>query len=187
MNIPDLIAISGVKGSGKSLTAEAIKELASPNVVKRLSFALPMRLMLVSLGVPSENVFGDQQAKNEPLEAFGGVTVRHLLQTLGTDWGRNMINPNIWVNAAQRMIQDNVTCVFDDLRFPNEACMIRQNGGLIISVRCQGAEEQAKDQHESEAHYASLPYDILIENHERTSPEEAKAHIKKILEEHFTA
>ena len=47
------------------------------------------------------------------------------METLGTDWGRKMISPDIWANAVEQRIikawaQRRVAIVIDDLRFPND-------------------------------------------------------------------
>ena len=83
------------------------------------------------------------------------LTPRLLLQLLGTDCGRKIIHPNIWVNAlfADYKPQDapynTLGDLFDDLkqglaktpnwiitdvRFPNEAEAIKQRGGILIRV-----------------------------------------------------
>ena len=83
---PRLIALTGAKGVGKSTYAEF---LAGENGTV-LSFATPIKHMLRSL-VGHEYVFGNR--KNE--ETHLGVTGRVLLQTLGTEWGREMIDQDI--------------------------------------------------------------------------------------------
>lgn len=84
-------------------------------------------------------------------------TPRLLLQLLGTECGRNIIHPNIWVNATFADYQPNgapynsLGDVFDDLklcpsetkmpnwvisdvRFPNEAKAIKDRNGILIRV-----------------------------------------------------
>jgi hypothetical protein len=69
------------------------------------------------------------------------------MQSLGTEWGRNTVQPDFWVNIAQgkleRLLGDRrvasdtpqILAVYDDVRFQNEADMIRSYGGLIIDVQ----------------------------------------------------
>lgn len=49
-------------------------------------------------------------------------TVRHLWQTIGTEWGRECVGQSIWVNIARAIIQreDVVYVILPDYRFPNE-------------------------------------------------------------------
>ena len=92
------------------------------------------------------------------------LTPRLLLQLLGTDCGRDIIHPNIWINALfadytkhQRYergtetvgLTDGKTVVYyeipnveydypnwiiTDVRFPNEAQAIKDRGGIVIRV-----------------------------------------------------
>ena len=88
------------------------------------------------------------------------ITVRHLLQMVGTDAMRNIIHHNVWVNALfadyiAKVVSKSVytpgsfkdggsskvTGAFDypnwvitDTRFPNEAQAIKDRGGLLIRV-----------------------------------------------------
>ena len=89
------------------------------------------------------NEIVDSNIKKESL------TVRNLLQQIGTDAMRNVIHPNIWVNALmneynpidRRTMQDpdysNVyypDWIITDVRFVNEAEAIQYKGGVIIRV-----------------------------------------------------
>lgn len=84
------------------------------------------------------------------------LTPRLLLQLIGTDCGRNIIHPNIWVNSLMNKYKDkfgamdimdtktmNIKRVYEqkesnwiitDVRFPNEFHAIKQKGGLTIRV-----------------------------------------------------
>jgi hypothetical protein len=95
-------------------------------------------------------------AVNHPDAATTGqdmLTPRTLMQLLGTEAGRNIIHPNIWVNALfADYIGDNVFTVTEndgmsgtqelvypnwiitDVRFPNEAQAIKDRGGVVIRV-----------------------------------------------------
>lgn len=87
------------------------------------------------------------------------LTPRKLLQLLGTECGRNIIHPNIWVNALfadykprgfikspvhgtikEKVNNDNWETtdypywLITDTRFPNEADAIKKRGGINIRV-----------------------------------------------------
>ena len=69
---------------------------------------------------------GDQ--KEVPLKWLGGKSPRDLMVTLGTDWGRELITPDIWLTACRaataRHLRAGRSVVIDDMRFPNEyACL----------------------------------------------------------------
>lgn len=80
------------------------------------------------------------------------LTPRKILQLMGTECGRNIIHPNIWVNAlmseykgthsSYKMctypIKHNEEClpnwIITDVRFPNEIKAIKDRGGIVIRV-----------------------------------------------------
>lgn len=81
------------------------------------------------------------------------MKVRELLQRLGTDALRDVIHPNVHVNALfadYKLIGDNLlegevrkvreedliysNWIISDLRFPNEAQAVKDRGGLLIRV-----------------------------------------------------
>lgn len=101
------------------------------------------------------------QADNDLCEARYLVkpTYRNLLELLGTDCGRNIIHPNIWVNSLmsgykpqcnnfisklkqsgsyRQSICETCTCfpnwIITDTRFPNELDAVKSKGGLTIKV-----------------------------------------------------
>lgn len=85
------------------------------------------------------------------------------MQTLGTEWGRVQINNDLWVMAARKSLErceDNLI-VFDDVRFENEASMIRELGGLIIHI---DRGDLVTDEHASEQGIADHPDDAFVDN-----------------------
>lgn len=144
MSKPHLIAFTGLAQSGKTTAA---KFLWSYHL---FSFADPLRQMLA--------VLTHCKDKNTTPEELCGRTVRYALQTLGTEWGRNTIGKDIWVEYTRRRIKEHLRengwgwgeengAVIDDLRFDDEAKMIRQEGGKIVHIYRPGLERM---NHESE-------------------------------------
>jgi len=132
-----IIALTGPKGVGKTSIA---REIESRHWTDRciLSFAEPLRRMMAQL-IPMP-LMTDPKKKEEPLEWLGGKSPRQLLQSLGTDWGREMISETIWIDAMRRMIADQTfgTIIIDDCRFENEAQMVREMGGIVIGLEREG-------------------------------------------------
>ena len=72
------------------------------------------------------------------------MTVRKLIQLLGTECGRQIIHPNIWVNALfadyrkevdfNNNLPPNNNWIITDVRFPNELKAIEERGGFVIRV-----------------------------------------------------
>lgn len=63
------------------------------------------------------------------------ASVRQLLQRLGTEGGRNVIDQDVWVNAALRKLKPAGAYVFTDVRFPNEADAIARLGKTVRVLR----------------------------------------------------
>jgi len=106
------------------------------------------------------------------------MTVRELLQKLGTEAIRNNLHPNAWVNALFADYNDpNIrrtpqewfdftpsNWIVTDMRFPNEFEAIKKRGGLVFRIH----RKKPKDLHISETALDSVPveeWDYVINNH----------------------
>jgi len=133
------------------------------------------------------------------------MTVRELLQKVGTDLFRNQLHDNVWINAlfseykptrmSSSFPPDNdlgyPKWLITDLRFPNEFQAIKDRGG--ICVRVNRFEKQTFYNpnvsfpdgipiHESERALDDYPFDYEITN--KGSIEELIEEVKKMLQ-HF--
>lgn len=156
-----LIGLTGKKGSGKSLAATELFQYASR--IQVVSFAAPIKKMLEVLGIRGENLHGN--AKEEPIPELGGVTARYMMQTLGTEWGRNLIDPNIWVyvfeNKVRPILKTGSIVVCDDVRFTEEYEVIKHLGGKIVKIERPGL--TSEDSHESEQiPDADWEYEVIV-------------------------
>lgn len=130
MNTPKLlIAICGPLGSGKSTAA---KYLETRRGFTRTRFAAKLKAMLHALGLDERHTDGD--LKEVPSVLLGGKTPRHAMQTLGTEWGRDLIASDLWTRAWHASLDPEDLIVVDDLRFANEANLVRELGGYIVRV-----------------------------------------------------
>lgn len=155
INDPCIVAFCGDIGVGKSTLAHDLSDLCGGAV---LSFADPLREMIgciVDKDYLTSKMVDGVRAKDLPIPWLGSpepVTGRVLLQKCGTEFGRDMIDPNIWVKVAQQRIESydpDRHIFFDDLRFNNEAEMIRSLGGLVVEVKRRGYSNKS-DTHKSE-------------------------------------
>ena len=112
--------------------------------------ASPIKDMLRSVGLREDQVEGT--GKEIPCQLLCDKTPRYAMQTLGTEWGRNIIGENIWVNLWSNKVQEltsmNQNVVADDVRFINEVNIIRGLGGKIIRIHRPNS--NAKPMHDSE-------------------------------------
>ena len=144
---------SNAPGSGKSTVAGMLQGY------KRLSFADPLRKfsaqILSSLGYNGLTCLRD---KKEEKIAGLGVSPRQMMQTLGTEWGRSCIHPDLWIMVAagsvEKQLKRGRNVVIDDVRFPNEAEMILRLGGKLWLVDRPGVVYEGD--HASEGALADL-------------------------------
>jgi len=147
-----LIGIAGPARAGKDTLASYLLDNLSDDW-SRSSFADPLKEMLRAIGVDCSD-----DAKAVVSDDYG-VTPRHMMQTLGTEWGRNLIDGDIWVKAFARLNAGKCVIV-PDVRFENEADLVREHGVLIHLVGRGGIEGN----HVSENAIEFKPGDIVIDN-----------------------
>lgn len=152
-----LIAFTGLAGSGKSTAAQ---HLVKNNGFQRLRFAGPLKDMMRALGLTEAEIEGDR--KEVPCELLGGKTPRYAMQTIGTEWGRDLIASDLWIRAfraALAKVPEGVPVVVDDCRFPNEADAVVAAGGVLLRVVRPGAGAGAAG-HSSEGQQLSAAGEI---------------------------
>lgn len=64
--------------------------------------------------------------------------VRALLQRLGTEVGRDIISPTVWLDVAERRVAEWMAAGYDvvvtGIRFPNELEMIHRHNGEVVWI-----------------------------------------------------
>jgi hypothetical protein len=105
------------------------------------------------------------------------MTPRLMLQLLGTEAGRDIIHPNIWVNALFASYLKDSNWVVTDVRFPNEAQAIKDRGGIVIRVDKPQLIERDFE-HLSETSLDNYEFDHVIDNN--GSIEELIEKVKKL-------
>jgi len=151
-----ILGLCGLARSGKSTIAAHLEARG----FYRLRFSSPLKNMLRAIGLTESEIEGD--LKESPCDALGGATPRHAMLTLGTEWGRDMIHPDLWVILWQRhAAQHSENIVVEDMRFPNELAAIRNLGGIVWRVD-RGAGRSIN--HRSEGFVRSFEPDRIIMN-----------------------
>ncbi len=153
-----IIAFTGLAGAGKSTAA---MRLVDRHRFERVRFAGPLKAMMAALGLTPAEIDGDR--KEMPSDLLGGKTPRHAMQTIGNEWGRELIGPDLWVNAWRAAVEKlpaSVAVVVDDCRYPNEAATIQAMGGSIVRIERPGAGTAST--HVSEQHV--LPAAVTLHN-----------------------
>lgn len=126
----------GLIGAGKTTAA---LHFVDRHGFARIRFAGPLKAMLRAMGLSEREIDGD--LKEQPCDMLGGKTPRWAMQSIGTEWGRDLICGDLWIRTWQRAcseIPEDRGIVVDDVRFVNEAEAIRAQGGLVIRVERSG-------------------------------------------------
>jgi hypothetical protein len=178
-----IIGLSGYARSGKDESANALQDIG----FQRVAFADKLREFIYRLNpiVPSP-VWGEHRRLADVIDEFGwngykaskyGKEIRELLQRLGTECGRELINDTIWVDAAlgAGSVESNVyhdsdggglvmprNIVVTDVRFPNEFAAIKARGGYVVRIVRPGV--GPANSHPSETALDGFDFDVVIHN-----------------------
>lgn len=164
------IGFSGQAGAGKSTAALMMLNVLSARYVCDMevrSFAFPMRQMvdalLVCCGISNaERKRYLNRDKSEVIPVVG-QSARHLLQTIGDEWGRNLVHIDLWVRIGMcNTTHDGYEydwIIFDDVRYESEARAIREAGGLVVHMKRPVGPRMS---HPSEAGIAYVAGDMVI-------------------------
>ena len=139
---PQIIGLCGSAGAGKTTVAKILMDNHS---FVRTRFAEPMKAMTRALltfaGFSADEVeqMVDGNLKERPLPELNFKSPRFAMQTLGTEWGREYLGSDIWVDLTMRnvraLLEDAcASVVIDDVRFSNESRAIKKAGGKILRV-----------------------------------------------------
>ena len=160
--IRSIIGIVGPKNSGKS---EAAKYIANSKGYTVKSIATPIKQILSIIGIPNKNLFGTNEDKNELLPGFN-TTARKLLQYTGTEFGRDSLHKDVWIDILIKNLDPNTSYVIDDVRFINEAKKIKALGGILIGLSrpWMSWEDQGVDNHTSEICAYAEPFKSMIDH-----------------------
>ena len=158
-----LVGITGKAGSGKDTVGGILRD---KHGFALTSLAYPIKKSIAEmLGVLYEQ-WEDRAWKEAELPIYG-CSPRHLAQTLGTEWGRHCIRPEIWVDLCFARLRDESlkAAAITDVRFENEATAIRQAGGYMIHVhRAESIDGTALNSHVSEQGVAPALADFRVDN-----------------------
>lgn len=147
-----LIGIAGPARAGKDTLADYLLNNLGDNW-GRSSFANPMKAMLKVIGVDCSD-----DAKDK-MDDYFDVTPRRMMQTLGTEWGRDLIDKDFWVKVFAR-VNAGKSLIVPDVRFENEAELVRTNG-ILIHLTGRGGINSG---HKSENPVGFKARDIVIDN-----------------------
>lgn len=158
-----------IAGVGKDTAAEYLLQFHRSQF-RSIAFADPIRAAMKAIFGWDDSYFAHPK-KNEVDERFG-ISPRKAMQTLGTEWGRNFVNTDLWLILAGQQIEPMVGAGFDvlitDCRFENEAQWIRKQGGTVWHIDRKDISSGAGTEvsHKSEVGVKFVKGDVKINNNE---------------------
>lgn len=167
----NIIGIAGRKREGKDSVCSMIREFR-PDAM-RVALADPIKQISQRVwGLTPEQTDGDLK---ETLDTQWDKTPRQILQFLGTEVARS-IHPDTWVRLLvrdciaheRRKVEWDSEAfrptlwVVPDVRFLNEARVLREHGAVIWRV--QRFEAPSSDTHPSEMEVDQIEPDVVLDN-----------------------
>lgn len=134
-----IIGLAGFAQSGKDTAAGFLKERG----YQRLAFADILRQAVYELDpVIVADTYGGTFSAKEVIDEIGWEEaksnhpeVRRLLQVLGTEVGRKLLGPDIWVDKVfAQMTDPDGKYVITDVRFSNEVHAIDKARGCVVKI-----------------------------------------------------
>lgn len=164
-----IIAITGKKRSGKDICGDHLVEKYG---FVKYSFAEPIKEMCKIVFLWDER--HTEGELKEVIDERWGITPREAFQTIGTELFREnfpklhkqfhtLIDNNIWVKrfVFWYTLNKDKNVVITDLRFLNEAKIIKEMGGDIIRIISPVDNDDA---HKSEMEMDQIKEDCIIHN-----------------------
>lgn len=158
--LPPLLGCTGRARSGKDTVCKMICELDLGYVPT--SFAFPIKQLAVLLLSPDARDFYFQNLKPAPvvdklkalyenatlkdLEEKTPEVGRPILQLLGTEVGRELVDSDLWVKIFGEVLSvmygkwgEYGRTTISDVRYANEAQAIKQYGGVLLNIERENA------------------------------------------------
>ena len=163
-----IIGLSGYARSGKDTVAGMLMGLYG---YERVAFADKIRSLLYEMDplvMHNGMDFRLQDlvdSKTWEVAKIEFPEIRRLLQDLGVG-ARNLFGPQFWVHEVMKSMLENpkldLKYVVTDVRFKNEADMIKANNGQVWRINRLGVE--AANEHVSEHQLDGWNFDAVIDN-----------------------
>jgi len=168
VNSVNLIGIHGPLNGGKDTVANYL-QAKFPDRFNRYAFAKPIKQACVILfGFTPEQM--EDRVLKEQIDPFWGFSPRRAMQLLGTEYGRNMLRKDVWIQRAALEVMNNIKIkrgtIITDVRFENEAEWLReQPGAVLIYLQVPDLTKDDRYAHESEQGISFVKgFDHLIVN-----------------------
>lgn len=138
----NIVAFAGRMFIGKTTMAEKLADELHGDIgksIELLSFANHLKESVKKTFMLEDYHVYTAEGKAEYIEWLG-CTPRDLLQSFGTEYIRNTVRRDFWVRIVGMQIdrihkiKPDVVVILDDIRFEDEAELIRKLGGIVVHL-----------------------------------------------------
>jgi hypothetical protein len=133
-----ILGLTGLPRSGKDSIADYLCAISNGHGYIRRSFAHPLKqAAAILLGREMWEMEGRHGFDREAILPEWGFNTRWFLQVFGTECLRNQVAQDFWIKCMRNSLPSNpyTKVVITDVRFDNEAALVRELGGTVIEVR----------------------------------------------------
>ena len=139
-----IVGLVGFIGAGKGTVADVFverhdyfKESFANSVKDAVSVVFGWDRALLEGDTPESRAWREQDDKFWSKKLSKPFSPRLALQLMGTEAGRDVFHPDLWVHTVLRRCENAPwnNYVIADVRFPNEVKAIHDAGGKIIRVK----------------------------------------------------
>lgn len=157
-----------IAGCGKDTVADMISSYLS---IPSYGFADPLYEMVkAGFGIDGRSKeWQSRDKKSAPIDWLSvdkPVSLRSLLETLGTEWGREMVCSDLWARIAEKRYNESEAgLIIRDVRFPNEVDWLDRLGGTLIHIiRPNHFNPEANPDHPSNQPLSIRDFDKVVNN-----------------------
>ncbi|MGL5561704.1 MAG: hypothetical protein ACRDCN_03650 [Tannerellaceae bacterium] len=199
-----IIGILGKAGSGKDTIGLFIRDLLDRSNIrtKRFAFADGVKDVAACMTNNKRSLFDDQDFKrNSYFSLTDGITysiddlpadhnlisIRELLQKIGTEAMQGTFGENIWVNKTFSEINNSheyfgvKAAMITDVRFEHEYKYLKSVGG--ITIRVINPNITSSDTHISEIALDDYPADYTIINDWENNPDDVDKQVYELVQQ----
>lgn len=106
-----VVGVLGPIASGKDTVADMLVDTFG---FVKYKFTDPIVDALSTIFKVPASIFEDREFKAKSSDFLMGKSPRDLMKSLGNEWGRNLVDPDIWINRLDSRIRADIVDAMDD-------------------------------------------------------------------------
>jgi len=127
-----IIGLAGKARAGKTTAADYI---SAKYEIPTYAFADPLKAAACQLfGIAPQMAYGTGGYDREQIVPQWGISVREMLQKLGSECMRMNFGADFWTKRAEIVTNQHRHLIISDVRFDNEADWVKSKAGIVINI-----------------------------------------------------